>query len=264
MGARGLLNFIMAYFKLNLQSAMEYRFNFIILAFGMFINDVAWIVFWWIIFAKFNTINGWNFGNLLAMYSIVTIGFGAATFFVGNWQRIAENVIKGRLDYYMVLPKPLLIHMLISRSDFSGMGDLLFGIVVGTFAFLAGAVSSVPFFILLTAMSTLILISFGIIIGSLSFYFGGTGEFQETALGSVIALSTYPFSVFGGFIRIILLTAIPVGFITGIPVLLLQQYNAAYMGYMIVATLASVTVASIMFYAGLKRYESGNLINAQI
>jgi ABC-2 type transport system permease protein len=264
MGVKGLVNFIVAYFRVNIQAAMEYRFNFIILTFGMFINDVAWIIFWWIIFAKFNTIGGWSFNNLLAMYSIITIAFGLATFFVGNWQRISENIIKGRLDYYMVLPKPLLLHMLVSRSEFSGMGDFLFGVVVGVLAFLAGSISSMPFFVLLVAMSTLILISFGIVIGSLTFFAGGTGEFQDTALGGIVALSTYPFTVFGGLVRILLLTAIPVGFLTGIPVLLLQHYSATYMIYMIVATVLSVIVATLVFYTGLKRYESGNLINAQI
>lgn len=259
----GLTDFLVTAFKINLQSAMEYRLNFLILAFGMFLNDIAFLIFWIIIYDKFPVINGWGFNNIILLQAIVTIGFGFSSFFLGNWNRIATVVSQGGLDYYLTLPKPVLLHVLVTRSSFAGVGDMLFGIVLGVYV-LSSAISSVPLFFLLTVLSAIILTSFGIAIGSLVFYVGGQGELQDTLFSSVLMLSTYPLSIFGGISKIILLTAIPVGFITGVPVLILNNFNPLYLGYMFIATAASAIAAYVIFRVGLRNYESGNAINVQI
>ncbi len=259
----GLIDFLVMAFKINMQSVMEYRLNFIILAFGMFLNDVAFLVFWIIVYGKFHTINGWGFNNIILLQAIIAIGWGFASFFLGNWNRIADIVSKGALDYYLTLPKPVLLHLLVTRSSFAGVGDMLFGLVLGTYA-LSSTISSIPLFILLIVLSTIILISFGVVIGSLIFFIGGQGELQETLQTSLLLLSTYPFSIFGGAAKILLLIAIPVGFITGVPVLILNNFNPLYLGYMFIATAASAIVAYAVFRFGLRRYESGNAINVQI
>lgn len=263
MGVKKFLEFIIAYTKMNIQAAMEYRASFIIRALGMFLNDGAWIIFWLIIFTKFSTINGWSFNTVLLLFSIITIGFGFATFFLGNWSKITNLIIMGKLDYYLTLPKPSLPHILVSRSDFSGLGDFFFGIAIALFA-LPHTIPAILLFVGLTIMSMIILVSLGVIVGSLTFFMGGTGEFQETVLESMISLSTYPFSIYEGFVKVILLTVVPIGFITGIPVEILQNFNPTLLLYMAIATVVAVILAITIFKTGLKRYESGNLINVQV
>lgn len=263
MGVSSILKFFMAYIKTNLQSAMEYRTNFLVQAIGMFINDIAWLIFWMLFFAKFPAVNGWVFNDVILMYSIITIGFGVATLIFGNWRYMAEIIIKGNLDYYLALPKPPLLHMLISRSNFSGVGDFLFGLALLVFAVPLSFQSAVLLLILL-AMSFLILLHFAVILGSLTFFIGGTGKTQETLLFSIITFSSYPFGAFEGLVKALLLTAIPVGFITGIPVEIMKSFNPALMMYMAVATVVIVALAHAIFRIGLKRYESGNLINVRV
>ena len=53
MAGKSLFRFIWEYFKVNLQSAMEYRVSFIMQVVFMFLNDVIWIIFWMIFFNKF-------------------------------------------------------------------------------------------------------------------------------------------------------------------------------------------------------------------
>ena len=174
MGARDTLAFVLEYMKVNMQGAMEYRANFLIKAFGMLLNDVAWIAFWFLIFAKFQSINGWGFKDVVLLWSVGTAAFGIATFFFGNWRRIEEIIIKGELDYYLALPRSALLHMLISRSEFSGMGDMMFGIGIAVVHF-ANAPSSLLLFAVLVPLSTIILVSFAVVIGSVAFFVGGTG-----------------------------------------------------------------------------------------
>ena len=259
----GLTDFLVTAFKINMQAAMEYRLNFTVLALGMFFNDLAFLVFWVIVYNNFHSINGWGFSSIIMLQAIITIGFGFASFFLGNWNRIAVIVSQGSLDYYLTLPKPVLMHLLVTRSSFAGVGDMLFGLMLAVYL-LSSSISSIPLFILLTALSTVILISFGIAIGSLIFFFGGQGELQDTFFTSILMLSTYPLSIFGGVTKIILLTIIPVGFITGVPVIILQSFNPLYLSYMFIAAAGSVIVAYAIFKFGLRNYESGNAINVQI
>jgi ABC-2 type transport system permease protein len=259
----GLVDFLLMTFKINVQSAMEYRFNFLLQAFGMFLNDIAFLAFWIIVYNKFQLINGWNLSNVLMMLAIIDIAFGAAMFFFGNCTKLSEVISKGGLDYYLVLPKPVLLHILVTRSSFSGIGDVLFGTVLAIYLF-SHSIGLIPLFLLLTTMSGIIMVSLCIASGSLAFFFGGRGDLQQTLLNAILTLSTYPFSIFGGAAKIILLTLIPIGFITGIPVLILQNFSQTYLMYMVIATAASVIVAYSLFKFGLRHYESGNAINVQI
>lgn len=263
MAVKKLIDFFLAYVKTNMQSAMEYRMNFMVLSIGMFINDIAWLIFWMIFFAKFPVVNGWVFNDIMLMYSMITIGFGLAVFIFGNLRYVSEIIIKGNLDYYLALPKPPLLHMLVSRSDFAGLGDILFGLVL-FFIAVPLTLQSVTLFLVLLAMSFLILLHFAVILGSLTFFIGGSGKMQDTMLFSIITFGTYPFSSFEGAVRMILLTAIPVGFISGIPVEIMKSFNPMLMLYMFIATLVIIAIAHIIFRIGLKRYESGNLINVRV
>ncbi len=263
MAVRNILKFFTAYVKTNLQSAMEYRMSFIVRSAGMFVNDIAWIIFWMIFFAKFPAVNGWAFNDILMMYSIITIGFGLAMFIFGNLRYMPEIIIKGNLDYYLALPKPPLLHMLVSRSDFSGLGDILFGILL-LFIAVPLTFQSLTLFLILLIMSFLILLHLAVISGSLTFFIGGSGKMQDTVLFSIVTFGSYPFSAFEGIAKAILLTAIPVGFITGIPVEIMKSFNPVLMLYMLVATVVIIAIAHIIFRIGLKRYESGNLINVRV
>lgn len=263
MAVKKVLEFFAAYVKVNIQAAMEYRMNFIVQTGGMIINDMAWLVFWLIFFAKFPAVNGWGFRDVAMMFSITTMAFGIIMFVFGNFRYMADIIIKGNLDYYLALPKSPLLHMLISRSNLSGAGDFLFGLAILFFA-VTISLQSIVLFSALMAMSLIMLLHFAIIIGSLTFFIGGTGRTQDTLLFSIVTFSSYPFSSFEGIVKILLLTAIPVGFISGIPVEIMKSFNPFLMVYMFIATIAIIAAAQIIFRIGLKRYESGNLINVRV
>lgn len=263
MEARKTLDFMISYFKANLQSAMEYRANFLMQSFGMLINDAIILVFWYIIFNQFNTINGWSFDDLLLLYGLTALVIGLERFFMGNAERIAEIIAKGGLDFYLTLPKSVLLHILVSRSDYSGFGDVMFGLGVGILVLHANP-ASVALFLLLTAVSFALIVGLAIVSGSFAFFINGTGDLQDTIINIIIMFSTYPFSVFSGWTRLLLLTIFPIGFIAGIPVEILHTHSPLLIAELFIASSAFLLIGIKLFYVGLKRYESGNLIVARI
>ena len=256
-----LLKFIWEYFKVNLQSAMEYRVSFVTQVVFMFLNDIIWLLFWIIFFAKFTVINNWQFTDLVFMYAVIDSSWGLLGMFFGNFRTIAGVVRDGKLDFYLTLPKEELTHVLVSRSRFHAFGDLLFGIVL---AIIFVPIVKVPLLIALIILSAIILLSFAIILGSLSFYMGSAVEVANQGMMGVLSFGSYPFSVFSGYTKFLLLTVIPAGFISGIPAELLRQFSWEWFSYMILAAVVLFVIAIVMFKKGIKRYESGNLINARV
>ncbi|MGV8086438.1 MAG: ABC transporter permease [Candidatus Woesearchaeota archaeon] len=245
------------YMKLAINSALEYRTNFIIQTTSMFLNDVVWIIFWTIIFSRFNNINGWNLQDMLLLYSIVTIAYGMGGVFFGNRNAIAKIIVEGRLDYYLTLPKNILYHLICSKCSWYALGDFLLGLVL---AIMFLSISQVPLFILLIILSTTIIIAFGVLVGSLTFYIDNSEETTTSLWNSLIGLSTYPLSIYQGVTRVIILLIIPAGFISGVPVELLKSFNWTWLLYMLGFTLLITIVSITVFYKGLKKYESGNLL----
>jgi ABC-2 type transport system permease protein len=89
----------------------------------------------------------------------------------------------------------------------------------------------------------------------------GNSEKLGTSLwNATTGLSIYPANIYEGISKLILFTVIPIGFIGAVPVEILRNFSWELTFWMIIATAATTTIAIILFYIGLKRYESGNQI----
>ncbi len=261
MGLKEHLILFKEYMKITLASAMEYRFNFILQSITMILNDAIWIVFWWIFFTKFNVVNGWQLKELLMLYAVVTFSYGFSGFIFGNRHHVANIIAEGKLDFYLGLPKSELFHLLISKSSAFSFGDMIFGLILAIISF---SIWQWPLFLLLVIISAIISISFAVIVGSLSFYWGNAEETAKTLNLGLISFAMYPLPIFKGFVRVLILTIIPAGFVGSIPVELLNNFNWQWLLLSILVAIVFFAIAIFVFKKGLKKYESGNLINVRV
>ena len=107
---------------------MEYRVSFLTQVVGMMLNNAIYFVFWIIFFARFEEINGWDLVDMLFLFGVVATGFGAGTYLFGNAVRLSTLIASGQMDYYLSLPRPVLLHALASRSNASSAGDFTYGL----------------------------------------------------------------------------------------------------------------------------------------
>ncbi|MCB8977200.1 MAG: ABC-2 family transporter protein [Ardenticatenaceae bacterium] len=111
------LSFLKALIGVNLSSAMEYRASFISQILGMMINNGIYFVFWLIFFDQFGAVRGYAMEEIYLLFAVATLGYGIGYMFAGNvGQYLAYLIAQGRLDYYLVLPRPLLPHVIFSRA----------------------------------------------------------------------------------------------------------------------------------------------------
>jgi len=262
-GIRRRLAFIGTYVRYNVQMDMEYRTSFLTQVFGMVLNDVLWIVFWWLFFERFERVAGWSLTEIMLLYAVLTTGFGLGLGIFGNAGRLSRIIAEGRLDYYLTLPKPVLLHVLISRSHTSAWGDVLFGFLI----FAVSGAASVRSFVMLVVgaiLAATVIVSFAVLVHSLAFWFGNAEGLAGQLFEAMMAFSSYPSGLFEGWAKVMLFTLIPAGFISTAPVQLVHTFHwPFFIGFAAFAAGLAFT-ATRVFYAGLKRYESGNLISLRV
>ena len=103
-----------------------------------------------------------------------------------------------------------------------------------------------------------------VITASLSFWFGKVELLSHTLNTFITSFSTYPEGIFKGFIKVIFYTLIPIGFISYLPVNILTTFHYTKILIVLGVTLLSIVLTFIVFYKGLKKYSSSNLMNVRI
>ena len=257
------LSFLIALWKANLLAAMEYRVAFLSQIVGMMLNNAIYFVFWLIFFDRFQEVKGWNLAGMLLLFGIVATGFGLAVYLFGNVMNLAEVIAGGRLDYYLSLPRPVLLHLLASGSRPSGLGDVAYGLLSFAIAgqFGPGAVGR---FLVGVLASMAVFLSFVIIVQSLAFWVGNTSLLTVQATNAILTFSLYPITLFEGSAKFILFTILPAAFIGAVPVEFVRAFDWATLLQLLAAALIFLSLAVFVFHRGLRRYESGSAIQVQL
>ncbi|HAX69988.1 MAG TPA: hypothetical protein DCY14_10300, partial [Anaerolineae bacterium] len=161
------------------------------------------------------------------------------------------------------LPKPVLLHVLASKSLGSGMGDVIYGI--GSFI-LSGYLSWDGFlrYVLGVLAGVCIFISFLTIIQSLSFWLGNTVALSQIALSALLTFSLYPSALFNSATKFVLLTIIPAALVGTVPAEFVRSFTWSSLLQMSAGALIFLVLAVSMFRSGLRRYESGSAIQVEV
>lgn len=254
-----LVRFVAAYVKANFEIALEYRAAFWAQVFGMLLNDAMWLAFWGLFFRRFQTVRGYEFRDVVMVWAVAALAFGLATGLFGNAWRFATQIAQGGLDFYLVLPKPVLLHLAISAMDVSAWGDVLFGLSQ-FLLFVQPSPGRLALFMLVCLAAMAVLVAYGIAANSLAFWLGNAEGVARELQNTLLIFSTYPSALFGGVAKLLLFTVVPAGFVTYVPVDLLRSWSWPLAGALAGAAVLSVALAGAIFSLGLRRYESGNLL----
>jgi ABC-2 type transport system permease protein len=257
------LTFLLALWKANLLAAMEYRVTFISQVIGMMLNNAVYFIFWIIFFDRFQQVRGWTLSEVFLLFGVVATSFGAGVYLFGNVMDLANVIANGRLDYYLSLPRPVLLHVLASRSITSGLGDFTYGVL----SFIVArqfAPDTIARYVFGVILATIVFIAFLTLVQSLAFWIGNAAMLSQQVSNALVTFSLYPITLFEGSARLVLFTLIPAAFIGAVPAEFVREFSWATLAQMIVAAGALLTLALFAFRRGLRRYESGSAIQVQL
>ncbi len=223
---------------------------------AMIANDLAWVAFWVIFFQEVATVRGWDVDRVLLLLAVLCTSAGLVLGLLSNSRRIPTLVADGSLDEVLTLPVAPLPHLLVRRLDTVNLGDVAFGLVL-----FAVAAHPTPqrtlVYVAGTLASAVLLTGFLVLTGSLVF-FTGRGESADLGLNAVLLLASYPADVFAGATKVLLYTAIPAAFVSGVPAELVDDFDLRDAALMLGVAALFAVLGWGTFTAGLRRYASGS------
>jgi len=260
---RSELIFLIAQWQANFASAMEYRAAFISQIVGMFVNDVVYVAFWVVFFGQFREVQGWDVSDIMLLMSIVGLGYGLAFTFFGNALQLSRVIAQGQLDYYLALPRSVLLNVLASRMSNSALGDISFGVVT---YLLAGRFTppEIGLWLIASLLAAVVLVMAFTLFHSLTFWLGNASGLAEQAMNAMLTLAMYPSDIFQGAVRFMMLTVLPAAFVGAVPLGAVRDLDVGLLGLLAAAATTITAVSSAVFYAGLRRYESGSALNVNV
>ena len=248
--------------KYNLAKEMLNKITFFTNIFFMIINNASFIIQWIIIYSIKDNIGGYTLKDIILLWGLASGTYAICFIVFGGVIKLPNLIMNGKIDVYMIQPKNILVSILSSFTKVSAIGDLIYAYIL---LFIYG------FTIKNFLLYTLFIITGGIIItailtitGSLAFWITRADSITHSFMGTMLSIDTYPESIFNNSVKILLYTIIPVGLTAYLPIRLIKNFMINNFLIVIVFTFFIASLAFYVFYQGLKRYTSSNLMNARI
>lgn len=257
MEAKSNIKFILLSIKYNLQREMLNRGSFITNVLLMMLNNVSIVVQWLVFFSLESDFGGYTFEDQMLAVALCTVTYGMVYLFFAGVDNIAKYIEQGALDKYLTKPKSPLIGVLTSKTQISALGDLLFGLVI-FFIFYHSLVQFL-LFVVCAFFSFIIMLSFFIIVNSITFWFIRFADTKQAFTDSYISFSLYPYTIFSNVVMVLMHTIIPVGFAIFLPVTLFQDFSFIKLLILVGFAIFNMLFAIFLFNRGLKRYTSSNM-----
>jgi len=255
--------FLGASFSANLKSVLEYRADFLIQVIGMMLNNGAFALFWGVLIDRTGGVGGYSFSDVMVVWALVSTSFGLAHVVAGNVRNLGRIVQRGELDVYLLQPKDAFVNVLCSRTVVSAWGDFLYGYLV--LALLPGlTVERLALFSFLSISGALVFASAFSAAESLAFFLGNARSLSGALQEFLLSFSLYPETVFGKGLRWAFYTLLPSGFIAFVPLAAFKALDWRLVPALFLVALLYAAASYALFRAGLKRYESGNLMGTRI
>ena len=254
---RAELSFAAALLATSVRATLALRAAFWLQAGFMVANNLLYFATWWIFFARFRDVGGWQLRDLAALFGVVAAGWGTAGVLAGGVRELARQITEGELDAFLTQPKSVLLQSVSARSRASGFGDVVSGLVL---IYASGLVDlwSLPLVVVAVALSATTFLATGVILHASAFWLDRSESLAMSLWEFMIPFSSYPPTLFSGALRIVLFTVIPAGFIGFLPVGLLRAFSPGDLALACAGALAYAALAVGVFRRGLRHYESGS------
>lgn len=248
--------------KYALMREMLNKTTFITNIVFMVLNNTSFIIQWLILFSLKEDVGGYTFNQVLLLWGFAAGTYGFSRFFFKKAFNLSDTINNGKLDVFLVQPKNVLLSSITTDVEVSALGDILYAYIM-IFIY-KPSVLNLLLYTFLIILGSLILTSISVILSSLSFWFNKSDIIADTGNSLMVNFATYPDGIFKGTVKLLLYTLVPVGIVNYIPVSLIGSFNINLVLLVIGVTILLILIAILVFYRGLKRYSSSNLMVARI
>jgi ABC-2 type transport system permease protein len=239
-----------------IRTSLKDRTNFVLQSGGMVLNDVFFLLLWYMFFAGFKQVGGWGLGDVALLLGIIMIVVAISGVFFGGYRDLAATILRGEIDALLTQPKAILPRLIARESIPTAWGDLVMGIWL-LLAFADLGWRDIPLVAVAVACGVIVYLGAAIAYASMAFWFAGARSFARDLTDFMLLFSSYPGSIYSGMTRIVAYSLLPAGFVVMAPVAFLRAPSAETLALMSGAALLYGTFAFLAFHAGMLRYRRG-------
>ncbi|ABP89224.1 ABC-type uncharacterized transport system, permease component [Streptococcus suis 98HAH33] len=114
--------------KVYMMAQMSFRVDFFIGLFSSLIEQIVYLIFLNILFGNIKEIAGFNYGQMLFIYGIATVGRSIHLIFFDNlWMFGSRYIRQGEFERLLLMPVNPLFQLICERIQPQGIGTTLIG-----------------------------------------------------------------------------------------------------------------------------------------
>lgn len=248
----------------GLRERMQYRTNFLVTALLRMLAFAADFVLLGVVLWRFGFIAGWAWPEVAVLYGLVTAGRGWFDTVARELDRFEHYLISGEYEGILVRPWPTALALLARRIDPARAGPVFQGLIIagiGAAALmdrgLLGPGGAAYLFLVVPLCGGLILTAVSLATAAVGFWITRIDELTVFTIYAPATAAAFPLSIYPGWLRGLLHTAIPVAFGGYLPVRYLLGKGGgpwALVAPPLVAALA-LGLAGWLWRAGERRYQ---------
>jgi ABC-2 type transport system permease protein len=255
------------YVVLQLKAEMEYRATFFPGIFMQMFGYISSFFTIWVLFSKFNSIGNWGFYEVAFLYSLNLITYSISSAILWSpMMGIETKVQQGEFDSVLCKPINPLLHLIGQDFNYIFLSNIAVAVVMLGITFSGLSIvwtpSNVMWFIVVIIGGALIQSAILIISGSISFWFVKSNSVVNTFIYSIRGFISYPITIYGIGIQVLLTFIIPYAFVNFYPSQLFLDksgsdlfFSSFKYGTPIVGIIMFV-LAIFIWNVGVNKYES--------
>ncbi|MCL2549329.1 MAG: ABC-2 family transporter protein [Symbiobacteriaceae bacterium] len=250
-----------SYFLMNLKSQMQYKVAFFLVTSGTFLASFGTLLGVWIIFDRFEVVEGFTFAEVLICYAAMLISCSLAELFARGFDTFPRMLGNGEFDRILVRPRNVIFQVLATRMEFTRLGRFFQALVVMLYAIPNCGVlwsgDKVLTLSLMVGCGSLLFFALFLVYAAFSFFTVEGLEFMNILTDGSREFGRYPFAIYGDAVLRFLTYLIPMALIQYYPLLYLlgRSQRVEHMLAPLAALLFLVPSYAFFRY-GLGKYRS--------
>lgn len=251
------------YVKMGIKSQMVYKLSFFLLCVGQFFVPFFVFIGMYLLFDRFENLQGWTFTEVALLYGITHMAFALAEAFVRGFDSFPNLVKTGDFDRLLLRPVSTPLQVLGWKFEFTRIGRLLQGILI--FSWVLSKIG------LDWTLLKIICIS-GMLIGGIFIFSGLFIIFATVAFWTIEGLeianiftdggrelSQYPLSIYAKSVRRFFTFVVPFAVVNVMPLSYLLEkpgYQSSLYAFMPYIGMFFIVPALFFWEFGVKHYKS--------
>ncbi|MCD1260556.1 ABC-2 family transporter protein [Paenibacillus athensensis] len=250
--------------QLKMKIRLEYRGAFLLGIGGQIVGYGANYLIVYLLLKQFHSIQGWDWPELALLYSLNLLTYAlGASFTFSPMTELESLLLNGQLDRYMVKPLHAFMFLIAEKFNVGYVAHILISGLVMAWSMIQVHIEWSPlkvlYLIALLVSGAFLHAAVLVLIGAWGFLFIRS-QYLFSLYFQLKEFISYPLSLYGSIVQLLLTTLVPLGFINYYPglYLLAKETTPLHEGLGLIAPLigpAVFALAVVLWSFGLRKYE---------